>query len=191
MKTILPMRDVKENYSNLSEEWRDIKGFEGRYFVSNLGRIKTKRGIRKFITTHDGYDRVVLYTKSPNKITINVHKVVAQSFIPNPHNKPQINHLNGNKKDNRACNLEWCTAKENIDHAIKIGLIDTSDKTNFIRNSILSIDMVLKIYNDNSMQKDIAKKYNVSKMTINDIKTGRTWSHVTGKVFSQKYKLDR
>ena len=110
----------------MEELWKDIKGFEGLYQVSNLGRIKstfregTKGGIiKQFVINR--YLKVNLH-KEGKPHFIYTHRLVAKAFIPNTLNKPQINHINGNKYDNRAVNLEWATSKENLQHAIDTGL---------------------------------------------------------------------
>lgn len=108
------------------EEWKDIKNFEGIYQVSSLGRIKsvpregTKGGIIKQFL--DGrYMKVHLYKNGKDKF-LYVHRLVAIAFIENKDNKPQINHINGKKTDNRLVNLEWSTSKENLEHAVNTGL---------------------------------------------------------------------
>lgn len=109
------------------EEWRDIKDFENLYQVSNLGRIKsiqrngTKGGIIAQFKTNNGYMKVNLH-KNGNEYFMFVHRIVAVAFLPNQDNKPQINHKNGKKHDNRLVNLEWSTSAENLEHAIKNGL---------------------------------------------------------------------
>lgn len=133
----------------MSEEiWKDIEGYEGLYQVSNMGRVrsldhfkrrKTKNGkfyyakakgvIRKLnVRKKDGY---VIITLKHNAIpySAKVHQLVANAFIPNFENKPQVNHKNGIKSDNRVENLEWMTSSENNLHRFKILGHKISDKT--------------------------------------------------------------
>ena len=113
-----------------SEEWRDIVGYEGLYQVSNLGRIKSlkrvvirKNGkphavperIRVCTLDNKGY-RLVKLHKYGVKTTCKVHRLVAASFIANPHNKEQVDHIDGNKSNNSVTNLRWCTNKENCNY---------------------------------------------------------------------------
>lgn len=117
------------------EEWKNIEKYEGLYQVSNMGRVrsldryKTTRNRYKTIQAKikgqllkpsingDGYYQVTL-SKNDEHLITRIHRLVAQTFIPNKDNKTQVNHINGNKLDNRAENLEWCTCKENIRHSI-------------------------------------------------------------------------
>lgn len=107
----------------MKEIWKDINGFEGLYQISNLGRVKSIRNniILKQTYCKSNYLKVKL-SKNCKQKTIQVHRLVTETFIPNPDNKPQVNHIDGNKENNHIDNLEWVTAKENTEHAIKIGI---------------------------------------------------------------------
>lgn len=102
----------------MKEIWKDIPGYEGKYQVSNKGEIKNIKlnKYRKQRKDKDGYSIVDLFYNKPK--TFKVHRLVALSFIPNPKNLPQINHIDGNKLNNRVNNLEWCTPSFNSNHRI-------------------------------------------------------------------------
>lgn len=109
------------------EIWKDIQGYEGLYQVSNFGNVKsvkrmgTNGGTLAKSYYKIGYEKTLL-CKGNKRKTYKTHLLVAQAFIPNPENKPQINHIDGNKQNNCVDNLEWCSAKENMEHAIRTGL---------------------------------------------------------------------
>ena len=103
------------------EEWRDIDGYEGKYQVSNLGRVRSKYKILK-PNNVKGYLYVYLRKNNKSK-ALKVHRLVAEAFLVNEKNKPQVNHIDGNKENNNVNNLEWCTNKENMNHAVRNGLI--------------------------------------------------------------------
>ena len=109
-------------------EWRDIKGYEGKYQVSNLGEIKSlkyaqmdlQRILKPHITARGYYS--IFLCKNGKKEAMTVHRVVAKTFIDNPLGLPQVNHKDGNKLNNKVDNLEWVTAKQNTEHAWENGL---------------------------------------------------------------------
>nr|QBK85392.1 MAG: HNH endonuclease [Iridovirus LCIVAC01] len=113
---------IEENKEEEKEEWRTIPGNE-KYEASNLSQIrntKTKRILKKYIT-ETGYERIGLYSQNGRKNN-QVHRLVAQAFIPNPNNFPQVNHKDKNRANNKVENLEWATASMNVKHSIKMGV---------------------------------------------------------------------
>lgn len=125
----------------MEEIWKDIEGYEGLYQISNLGRVKSlfrtyttksKNQFTEFIMTHKvnekiikqsvnkmGYYQVCLYNKEKKKNML-VHRLIAEAFIPNPENKPTVNHIDGNTKNNSLNNLEWATMQEQINHSVNV-----------------------------------------------------------------------
>ena len=114
------------------EIWEDIKGYKGYYQVSNKGRIKslerivksknnsfkTQSGkLLKLATDSQGYS-IVNLSKKNKQMTRTVHRLVAETFIPNPYNKNQVNHIDENKKNNNIKNLEWCSAQYNTQYSL-------------------------------------------------------------------------
>lgn len=117
------------------EVWKNIKGYEGFYQISNLGRVKSlkqksfnrEKIMKIIINPRFGYAQ--LNFRVNNKINcFKVHRLVAMAFIPNPENKPDVNHIDGNKLNNCVSNLEWCSKSENMIHAFKIGLCFISEE---------------------------------------------------------------
>lgn len=101
------------------EEWRDVVGYEGFYSVSNAGEVFSHitNKILKHNVTPNGYHTVELFRRDGSKSKrLLVHRLVAVSFLPNPNNYTQINHLDENKSNNAVSNLEWCTAKYNMNY---------------------------------------------------------------------------
>lgn len=103
------------------EEWKDVSS-NPNYIVSNSGRIRRKGSTADHsVRDSKGYLTVDLYNNGIRK-TERVHRLVAKEFIPNPNNKPEVNHIDGNKKNNHYSNLEWVTTKENCKHSWDSGL---------------------------------------------------------------------
>ena len=98
------------------EEWRPIVGFEGLYEVSNTGQVRNCRGkLLRPGLNHNGYLKCVLCKKGKTK-TIYIHRLVAQAFLSNPDNLPQVNHKDEDKTNNSVDNLEWCDSKYNVNY---------------------------------------------------------------------------
>lgn len=177
------------------EIWKDVKGFGGLYQVSNFGNVKslskevinsTLNNSKRIVTEKilkqrcrkdkkSNYYSVQL-CKNGIKKPFQTHRLVALHFILNTDNKPCVNHLNGNKQDNRVDNLEWCTYSENQNHAINTGLFKDKYENNPMAKlsniQVLEIKQMLKV---GCKQRDIAKKFNVHFGTISDIKNNKTW----------------
>jgi hypothetical protein len=168
------------------EIWKDVVGYEGKYKVSSLGRIKsspkpkrTTEKILKPLPNKVGYLMVDLGDGVKIKRFL-THRLVAEAFIPNPCNKEQVNHIDGVKGNNVLSNLEWVTRSENQKHSIRTGLKTAKG----IKNSqcVLNEEKVLEIRNlllkGELLQREIGLLYGVSNITISDIKRGRSWSHI-------------
>jgi hypothetical protein len=130
----------------IMEVWKDIEGFENYYQISNLGRVKSLKRKRvledrilKPVTNNKGYLQVTLL--KPNTIVNrNIHRILMLHFVDNLENKRCINHISGNKKDNRLENLEWVTHKENTQHALKNGLLNTGGNNNEKKVSVYNLN---------------------------------------------------
>lgn len=107
----------------IKEIWKDISGYEGLYQVSNFGRIKSyHRGKTSVLagTPNNGYIRIRLCKDGIRGNLILIHRLVCVAFIPNPENKPCVNHIDGNPSNNNVNNLEWCTSSENELHSHRV-----------------------------------------------------------------------
>lgn len=126
----------------MEEIWKDVKGYEGLYQVSNYGRIKSlnynnwkREEILKNKLHRDGYLKVTLGGKDKLKYCL-VHRIVAEAFIPNPNNYPQVNHKDENKQNNNVNNLEWCTAKYNSNYGTHNERVSKKQKGKIISQKV-------------------------------------------------------
>ena len=100
------------------EIWKDIKGYEGLYQVSDLGNVKSLKNNKILKPSLGEYKKVILYKNKKTK-TCAIHRLVAETFLDNPEKKPQVNHKDENKHNNNVNNLEWCTHQENMNYGTK------------------------------------------------------------------------
>jgi hypothetical protein len=167
----------------MEEIWKDVKGFEGLYQVSNIGRIKSLRKglILKSSINAAGYRHNTFSVNGSFK-TLHLHRMLAIAFIENPNKYLVVNHKDGNKTNNNLDNLEWVTYSENTRHGYRIGLMKNPTKGTSVATSRLNNSQVLEIRDKyipykNPMNK-IALEYNVCERTILDIITRATWKHI-------------
>ena len=109
----------------MQEIWKDVKEFEGYYQISNFGRLKSFKvdnagKILKLTNRNGDYFSVVLCGIGKKNKSTRIHRLVAEAFIPNPENLPEINHIDGNKQNNCVDNLEWVTRQENLIHSMTV-----------------------------------------------------------------------
>lgn len=183
----------------MEEIWKEIEGSLG-YAISNLGRLKRlERKIwNVYNNSYNHYGETILKCSTNNskgyvrltisygidrvdyKVTESIHRLVAKAFIPNPDNKPEVNHKDGVKTNNCVDNLEWCTTQENFEHKYKVlksfkqskGQLHTCAK--LTEEQVLTIPDLLKKYTI----KQVAQKLGVGATTISEIKAGRSWRHL-------------
>lgn len=186
----------------MEEIWKDIVGFERMYQVSNLGRVKSmgkiiykSNGVRQTFSERilkpgrgsHGYYGVALYNKGMGETHL-IHRLIADAFIPNPDNKPMINHIDSDKTNNSISNLEWVNGKENSNHASVRGRMrrNHNQRINYRLSKIGELNPMSKLSNADvknikrlipfMKQKDIANIYNINATVISNIKNNKRWN---------------
>lgn len=167
---------------NRHQEWKPVVGFEGLYEVSDRGSIRNARNgkLLKLQNSGNGYFKVGL-CRSGQVHRHWVHRLVAMVFVPNPHNLNVVDHLDGNKQNNRADNLEWVTSKENSVRAYLSGLIPElptfygEKHPNHVLTESQVFDIRTMYGSGTCSQRFLAKRFGVSQTTIKMIVNNRAW----------------
>ena len=157
-------------------KWKSIEGYEGLYEISNTGKIKRNGTILKNNMMTRGYHKITLCNGKTKK-QFSVHRLVAKHFIPNPHKKTFVNHINCVKTDNNVENLEWVTEKENVEHAKMKGLYHKGEchyRTKLTEEDIVAIRRLGIV----RTQTELAKCFNVQPSTIGKIIRRDRWKHI-------------
>lgn len=170
------------------EIWRWIADYEGLYQISNYGRVKSfpryrrhkESKILKPSCDSMGYLKIGL-NKDGDSRKFAIHRLVAQAFIPNPNNLPEVNHKDGHPLNCYVENLEWATKSENMQHAIKMGLLKTG--TNNVRAKLTAeqVRYIRKMYRPFDRKfgaRALARKFNVSLAIVKDVIHGKTYKNV-------------
>lgn len=179
-----------------NEEWRPIVGYEGLYEVSNFGRVKRKEKrvysevrncyINKKeqlcpqFTDKYKYVNLVVYGLKTKRALL--HRIIANAFIPNPYNKSEVNHIDGNKLNNSIDNLEWVTRSENTIHAYRNNLIPSGENHPKSKLTNLQVIDIYKRIKNGETCKKISKEFNLTEYTIRDIKFKRRWINIINKL---------
>lgn len=193
---------IKGKASYMDETWKPVKGYEGLYEVSSIGRVKrvarmvdysnkrfskdTQMSIREKIlspvkigSSKEKYFAVNLRNNSGERKLKKVHRLVAEAFIPNPGGLPQIDHKDGNKNNNSVSNLEWVTGEENYRRALNMGLACSKGSRN--GNAKLTDEQVTEIRKTHIRESRnfgamaLSRKYGVHRSTIEKIVNGESW----------------
>ena len=175
------------------EIWKDVKGYEGTYQVSNLGIVRSldhfvpsrcydrvqKGRTLKLHKSNKGYLRVSL-SKKGFRCSTGAHRLVAIAFIPNPKNKMQVNHINGIKDDNNLTNLEWCTNSENQIHAANNNLLNPNHGEKHHNSKLKNNEVVqARALNKKGWTNvQLSKKYQVSPPAMSKILRNETYINI-------------
>lgn len=167
----------------MTETWRDVKGYEGLYLISSLGRLKRKT-TGKILKERKFYDGYIVYAlcKHGKVRQVGAHRLVAEAFIENHNEKPCVNHIDSNRSNNAIENLEWVTHQENSIHGVRHGnAFRNSKKLNWAQVNLIremyewseknAVHRLVKPFT----HKWLAKCFNVSPSTIGWITKRETW----------------
>lgn len=194
------VRHPNPGFYIMKEIWKDIEGYEDLYQISNRGRARSlsrymsipknnhSKKHRKFhkggiLETNKpgnrGYAALALYYNAKMSKRIVVHRLVAKAFIPNPKDKPQINHKDGNKLNNHVNNLEWVTCSENHYHAYSMGFRSHLVGNNAPNNKLMEPQVLeIKKLKGKYSGRIIGRMFNISQQHVSRIHSNQAWKHL-------------
>jgi hypothetical protein len=174
------------------EEWRDIEGYEGLYQVSNMGRVKSLNHGKETIMKPkiEKYIRITL-TKTNKRQIYYIHRLVAIAFIPNPENKPDINHIDGNKKYNYVENLEWVTPSENVRHSIDVLHTKNGRRRGGVKIYTKDMTFIIQVDSLKTATDWVCKNTNRKYISLQNIHYACTGKHKTACGFIFKYAQEK
>jgi hypothetical protein len=160
------------------ERWVDVDGYDGMYQVSDIGRVRSRRKVLLPYERH-GYLYVRLSKDGVAK-NYRVHRLVAKAFVDNPNDYIEVNHLDGDKQNNRHENLKWCTGSQNITHAYDLGLLrkPTGELNGNHKLSSANVREIKRLCSLNYSVREISELFGVSVTTVRYIRQGKTWSNI-------------
>lgn len=165
----------------MPDRWKQVDGFDGRYYVSTSGQVYSKISDRLMTQQVNkcGYRYVHLRGGGVSK-NVNVHRLVAKAFVDNADDKPCVNHIDGNKENNVVSNLEWCTHSENVNHAIDHDLLkvcgEYHHKHKLTSDDVLYIRQHYKSHSKEFGAIPLANRFGVDINTIINVVKGHTWN---------------
>lgn len=166
-----------------AETWKEIPGFGGMYAVSSMGRVKSFHRapppdgtILRASLNRAGYCYYKLNAPGGHVFFFE-HRLVAAAFLKNHNNKRTINHINGNKRDNRLSNLEWATHAENTSHAFRTGLRAIGDKHCNAKLTVEKVRQLRALRSAGATYKVLAKQFGVTFNAVWSAANGKTWRH--------------
>lgn len=188
--------EVKSYNDKDLEIWKDVELFHNKYEISNKGRLRSKErfvassiqklGFRKLKSKikppqNNGKGYLQFYVQIENKRFLEyVHRLVAIAFIPNPENKPEVNHKDGDKANNNDWNLEWSTKIENMEHASINDFMSKGEKHPSSKLTVVNVMALRRLYklNPGFNKTIVAKKLGVKDSTIHKIINNQSWKHL-------------
>lgn len=194
MTSLILLKDFLETQIEI---WRPIAGLPG-YDISSLGRLRSWR--MRVLPPHARYGSISGRRTEPlirklnpqprtgrltanicidGKIrTVRIAQLVAQAFIPNPDNKPEVNHKSGVRNDNRVSNVEWVTKKANQDHATQFGLVTHGERHGIAKLTNSDVREIRRLGSIGLSQRKIAKMFGVSQFPVSAILSGKAWKRL-------------